>query len=141
LDVTLAQIRALVGEDCVGRAVLQDTHAQEAFRMEPFTVPTKESGMTTPSEPRAVMRQLRPTETVTVTLQSSRPTGFFFRQARYAVEQAYGPWRVSGDWWSKTLWGQEQWDLVARAQDGTLLCCCMMRDLMQNTWQMAAIYD
>src|SRR5206468_4396430 len=26
LDVTLARIKAIVGEDCVGRAVLEDTH-------------------------------------------------------------------------------------------------------------------
>ena len=31
LEVTLARIRAIVGEDCVGRAVLQDTHAPEGF--------------------------------------------------------------------------------------------------------------
>jgi protein ImuB len=141
LDITLAQIRALVGEDCVGRAVLEDTHAQGAFRMEAFAVFTKDSGMAVPSGPRAVMRQLRPLESVAVTLQDRRPTGFFFRQARYTVEQSYGPWRVSGDWWSATLWGQEQWDLVARGHNGSLLSCCMMRDLMQNVWQMAALYD
>jgi protein ImuB len=141
LDVTLARIRALVGEDCVGRAVLQDTHAREGFRMEPFTVPSGESAVTSPSETRASMRQLRPPETVTVSLQRQRPASFFFRQLRYSVEQAYGPWRTSGEWWSKTLWGHEQWDLVARAQDGSLLCCCMMRDLMHNVWQMAALYD
>jgi protein ImuB len=141
LDVTLAQIRALVGEDCVGRAVLQDTHAQESFRMEPFTVSTKDSGLSLSAEPKAVMRQLRPPESVTVALQDHRPTGFFFRQTRYTVDQSYGPWRVSGDWWSKTLWGHEQWDLVARAQDGSLLCGCIMRDLMRNAWQMAALYD
>lgn len=141
LDVTLARIRALVGEDCVGRAVLQDTHAQEGFRMEPFTVPSGESAVASPAETRAPMRQLRPPEMVTVTLQNQRPASFFFRQLRYSVEHAYGPWRTSGEWWSKTLWGHEQWDLVARAQDGSLLCCCMMRDLMHNVWQMAAFYD
>ena len=38
LDVTLARIRAIVGDECVGRAVLTDTHQQKGFRMEPFTV-------------------------------------------------------------------------------------------------------
>ena len=36
LDVTLARIRAIVGEECVGRAVLRDTHQPNEFRMEPF---------------------------------------------------------------------------------------------------------
>ena len=41
LDVTLARIRAIVGEDYVGRAVLKDTHQPDGFRMEPFTVPLR----------------------------------------------------------------------------------------------------
>ena len=87
------------------------------------------------------MRQLRPPEPALVTLQNSRPVLFFYRERRYVVEHAYGPWLSGGDWWNQTLWGLEQWDLVARAQDGMMLCCCMMRDLMRNQWQMAAHYD
>ena len=141
LDVTLARIRAVVGEDNVGCAVLRDAHAPEAFRMEPFTVPTGDSIAPPSPQPRASMRQLRPLEPASVTLQNAKPTIFFFRERRYSVEHAYGPWSVSGDWWNPTLWGFEQWDLVARALDGTMLCCCMMRDVMQNRWQMAALYD
>ncbi|MGB8479541.1 MAG: DNA polymerase Y family protein [Acidobacteriaceae bacterium] len=141
LDVTLARIRAIVGEDCVGRAVLQDTHAPEGFRMEPFTVSSGHSAGIGSPEPRASMRQLRPPELASVTLRNSQPAMFFYRERRYAVEHAYGPWLVEGDWWNQTLWGLEQWDLVARAQDGPMLCCCMMRDLMRNQWLMAALYD
>jgi protein ImuB len=141
LDVTLARIRAVVGEDCVGRAVLQDTHAAEAFRVEPFTVFTGESLVPTSPHSRTSMRQLRPLETASVTLQQSKPAYFFFREKRYNVEHAYGPWDVSGDWWNPTLWGAEQWDLVARAQDGAMLCCCIVRDALRNRWQMAGLYD
>jgi len=141
LDVTLARIRAVVGEDNVGCAVLQDTHAAEAFRVEPFTVPSGDSLVATCPEPRASVRQLRPPEGTSVTLQDGRPTVFFFRERRYKVEHAYSPWTMSGDWWNPTLWGFEQWDIVARAQDGAMLCCCIMRDVMQNRWQMAALYD
>jgi protein ImuB len=76
-----------------------------------------------------------------VTLRNTQPSVFFFREQQYTVERAYGPWWDSGDWWNSNLWGFEQWDLVARGPDGTLLCCCLMRDLMQNEWQMAALYD
>jgi protein ImuB len=141
LDVTLARIRAIVGEECVGRAVLQDTHAPEGFRMEPFTVPSGDSAEGVSSQQRASMRRLRPPETTSVTLQNHRPTMFFFRERRYMVERAYGPWLTGGDWWNQTLWGLEQWDLVARALDGSMICCCMTRDLLQNLWQMAALYD
>ena len=141
LDVTLARIRAIIGEECVGRAVLQDTHAPEGFRVEPFTVPSGDSAAIASSQTRAPMRQLRPPEATSVTLQNHRPTMFFFREGRYTVEHAYGPWLTGGDWWNQTLWGLEQWDLVARAHDGSMICCCMTRDLMQNHWQMAALYD
>jgi protein ImuB len=141
LDVTLARIRAIVGEDCVGRAVLQDTHSPESFRMEPFSVPFGDSTVIVSAHPSVSLRQLRPPETASVTLQSYRPAIFFFRGRRYKVEYAYGPWLTSGDWWNRTPWGLEQWDLVAQAQDGPALCCRMVRDLMQNLWQMAALYD
>lgn len=141
LDVTLARISAIVGDGNVGRAVLEDTHAPEGFYIEPFAIPSSNSRAVTVSEQRAAIRQLRPPEMVSVTLHSSRPSTFFFREQRYVVERAYGPWLAEGDWWSQTLWGFEQWDLVTRAQDGSLLCCCMMRDLMQGEWQIAALYD
>jgi protein ImuB len=141
LDVTLARIRAVVGEDNVGRAVLRDTHGPDAFRIEPFSVPSGDCSVTASPQPRAMMRQLRPVEPTSVTLQNNRPTSFFFRECRYQVEHAYGPWVASGEWWNQTLWSMEQWDLVARSQDGAILCCCTMHDLLQNRWQMAAFYD
>jgi protein ImuB len=141
LDVTLARISAIVGEGNVGRAVLEDTHALEGFRLEPFAVPAGSPAVAVSSQLRASLRLVRPPETTSVRLQGSRPTLFFFRKERYTVEHSYGPWLAEGDWWNQTLWGWEQWDLVARAEDGSLLCCCMMRDLLHDEWQMAALYD
>lgn len=145
LDITLARIRAIVGEECAGRAALTDTHEPDGFRLEPFSIPFRQSSphisKTLPAQPRAAMRQLRPAEVVSITLHSDRPKAFVFREHRYAVERAYGPWLAGGEWWNPTLWGWEQWDLVARAQDGAFLCCCLVRDLMQDLWQMVALYD
>jgi protein ImuB len=141
LDVTLARIRAIVGEECVGRAVLKDTHQPDCFRMEPFTVPSGSVAESTSKQPRAAMRQLRPSENMTVTLRGERPVAFFFREKRYVVEHAYGPWLVSGDWWNPTLWNLEQWDLIAHSDNGVLLCGCLVRDQKQNCWQMVALYD
>jgi protein ImuB len=141
LDVTLARVRAIVGDEHVGRAVLTDTHRPDAFRVEPFSVsPAK------PSEIlfvplRSAMRRLRPRETVFVTVQSERPREFVFRDRRYAVERAYGPWLAGGEWWSATLWGYAQWDLIARAKDGAMLCCCLANDLLRKQWQMVGLYD
>jgi protein ImuB len=141
LDVTLARVKAILGEENVGCAVLEDTHAPEPYRMGPFTVPSSEAAISASEQSRTAVRQLRPPEEISVTLRDSQPTHFWFRERHYMVEHAYGPWRLSGDWWNLTLWGMEQWDLVARAHDGATLCCSIMHDLMHKEWQMAGLYD
>lgn len=145
LDVTLARIRAIVGEENVGRAVLEDTHRPDGFRMEPFVIPSTKPVAVAPAPLRLARRRLRPAEAAVVRFESNRPSAFIFRERRYSVEQAYGPWLIDGGWWAQTLWGCEQWDLVARAENGAsgggTLCCCLARDLLREQWQMVAIYD
>jgi protein ImuB len=145
LDVTLARIRSIVGEGCAGQVVLKDTHRPEAFRVEPFAVTSSTTLDAKPGTQRVAMRQLRPAETVNVTLHNRQPASFVFRERRYTVERAYGPWSSGGDWWRPTLWSNEQWDLVARADDAadhaTWLCCCLTRDLAHELWQVEALYD
>jgi protein ImuB len=140
LDVTLARIRAMVGEECVGSPVLKDSHRPDAFQMRPFAV---RSGPATPMAHRsmAAMRQLRPAEGVNIMLRDTRPASFLFRQIRYDVERAYGPWLAGGEWWGQTRWGLQHWDVVARSPDGAMLCGCLVRDLMHDRWTMAALYD
>jgi protein ImuB len=141
LDVTLARIRGIVGDDNVGRPVLKDTYQPGEFSMESFTVPSGPSLVVPARQSRSAMRKLRPANPVPVTVQGQCPKAFFFRQKHYVVEHTYGPWLISGDWWQPSLWGFEQWDLVARAQDRTLLCCCLVRDRIEDCWQMAGLYD
>jgi protein ImuB len=146
LDVTLARIRSIVGEECVGSAVLHDTHRPDAFHMQPFQVPQAHAS-TTAAEPasdrqRLAMRQLRPAEVVAVTLHDEQPAFFYFRERRYKVERAYGPWSSAGDWWKPSLWSLEQWDVVARGQEPSAwLCCCLTHDMTLERWQIEALYD
>jgi protein ImuB len=141
LDVTLARIRSIVGEGCVGQAVLKDTHRPDAFCIEPFVVPSSTASDRKVGTKRLAMRQLRPPEIVMVNVHDRQPDSFVFREKRYTVERAYGPWSSAGDWWNPTLWSLEQWDLVARSHDSASLCCCLTRDLMQDRWQIEALYD
>lgn len=141
LDVTLARVRAIVGENNVGRVELKDTHRPDSFHLAPFSVPPVADEKNAVPPARNVLRQLRPPEHITVTVCNHKPASFSFREKSYVAEQVYGPWQSSGDWWNPGLWGFEQWDLIARTRDGELLYCCLMRDLTQNCWQMAAFYD
>lgn len=142
LDVTLARLLAVVGEDRVGRAVLEDSHRPDAFRMEPFTVPSSPA-LVKPllRQPRPAKRRLRSPENAGVVLRDERPISLTFRARRYSVERAYGPWRMDGDWWLPTLWDARQWDIVARDKDGGLLCCCLVCGSATNTWRIEALYD
>jgi len=152
LDVTLARIRALVGEECVGSPVLRDTNRPDGFRVEPFkilTAPSAHRSSSTTISSSAAMRQLRPPERVLVALRDRRPTSFVFRDCRYEVEYAYGPWLAEGDWWGRQSWALEQWDLIARSSapsgKSAMLCCCLVRDLKvqsgSDVWHVVTLYD
>jgi len=141
LDVTLARIRALVGDECVGSPVLRDTNQPDGFRVEPFRVPSAHSSSSAITSSPAAMRQLRPPERVSVALRERQPASFVFRDCRYEVEHAYGPWLAEGDWWNRQTWALEQWDLIARSSDGAILCCCLVRDLKEQSWHVVTLYD
>ncbi len=141
LDLTLARIRAVVGEENAGRAVLQDTHQPDRFRVEPFSIPAAQTGKCAAVPARPAMRWLRPMVTVSVTCQDTQPAAFVFRAARYTVARAYGPWQSSGEWWNPMHWAREEWDVIARTRDGAMLYCCLARDLIHAQWQMVALYD
>jgi protein ImuB len=141
LDVTLARIRALVGDECVGSPVLRDTNQPDGFRVEPFKVPSVHSSSPATVSSSAAMRQLRPPERASITLRDRQPASFVFRECRYEVEHAYGPWLAEGDWWNRQTWALEQWDLIGRASDGAMLCCCLVRDLKEQSWHVVTLYD
>ncbi|HEX4037424.1 MAG TPA: DNA polymerase Y family protein [Acidobacteriaceae bacterium] len=149
LDVTLARIRSLVGDNRVGSPVLEDTYRPDAFRMAPFTLPATSSPVPGPqphAHPRLARRRLRPPEPIAVTLRERRPASFVFRNQRYTVERAWGPWFFSGNWWGIQCWSIEKWDLVARSiRDGAMLSCAIARNPLRpatmNEWRAEELYD
>jgi protein ImuB len=141
LDITLARLSALVGEGNVGSPALPDQNLPGSFRVEPFALPSGDPSIGVSAISRVSLRQLRPPEPVMVRLKDAKPDGLRFRTRRYVVEHLYGPWFASGEWWNRDRYGLEQWDLAARGEDGSILCCCVMRDRVRNHWQMAALYD
>lgn len=140
LDVTLARIRSIVGEQNAGRAVLEDTHRSDAFHMAPFAVLPQQEAAVPKGRTSGAIRRLRPAEAVTVLLRQRTPASFVFRNQRYSVERAYGPWFSSGDWWGANWWSVEKWDLTARSGD-SFLCCCLARHPMKQDWRIEALYD
>ena len=141
LDVTLARIAALVGEDRVGKAVLLDRHRPDSFRMERFTVP-KSTARDKTARHVVALRRCRPPVNLSVQRDGHSLASFWFNSRLYKVQQAYGPWRQSGDWWSAEVWvTRREWDVQAAADSSNALLCLVAHDLLADRWQLEAFYD
>jgi len=140
LDVTLARLRAIVGEDRVGSPVLEDTYRPGSFRMEPFAIGTHASSREANS-PRMALRRVRPPVPIRVTQSDSKPVAFRDSENRFVVTAAYGPWRTSGCWWSGDGWDLEEWDILAERGNGATVACLLVCVRARNEWRLEAFYD
>lgn len=147
LDVTLARLSALVGEERVGRARLLDTHAPEGFCMERFSVaevPRRSLSQTSKTLLRngIALRRLRPRVPIALQRDGDPPKNFYLQGVRYSVRRVHGPWRRSGQWWAPEVWSREEWDVEADTDaDGPLLLCLFTHDLLRHEWQIEGLYD
>jgi protein ImuB len=140
LELVVARLAKMVGENNVGAAELVDTHRPGAFRMVHFaSAPNEHKAANAGTRTRArrsracettnphafaesleaprltaVFRIFRPPLHAHVELRSGSPARVFFRGMRGYVMSASGPWRTSGDWWRDDAWLQDEWDLDIR---------------------------
>jgi protein ImuB len=119
LELTLARLKSLVGEDNVGSAVLLDTHRPGAFRMGNFG---ESAPVPAQRENRLVLRAIRPARPVRVQMVSGQPVHVQAEGSgaslRGHVVSSAGPWRTSGDWWTHDPWARDEWDVAL--SDGAL---------------------
>jgi protein ImuB len=140
LDVTIARLKAIVGEDRVGSPVLEDTHRSGSFRMEGFSV-SGASGTPKASRPCMALRRMRPPVPVRVKLRAAKPTAFRNPEGNFEITAAYGPWRSASCWWSFVGWDEEEWDVLAQAGNGTMVALLLVQDRSKNEWRLEAYYD
>jgi protein ImuB len=154
LDVTLARLRAMVGEERVGSPALEDTNRADGFRMEGFANPglkIETRGTHNRSEAemgatqRMALRRVRPARSVRVTVRAAKPAVLRDQENSYEIAAAYGPWRTSGCWWALKscdgAWDCEEWDVLAAMRDGRSVACLLTRDRARNAWRLEAFYD
>jgi protein ImuB len=143
LDVTIARLKAIAGEDRVGSPVLEDSHRPGSFRMESFVVASQPTSpaYVEESRPRVALRRMRPPMPVRVQLFAFKPVAFGNREESFKVAVAYGPWRTSGCWWSTEGWDAEEWDILAETCSGSTVACLLVRNCAQNAWSLEAFYD
>ena len=140
LDVTLARLKALVGDDRVGSPVLRDSHRSGSFDIENFAIPNQ-SSLCHDTTARISLRRMRRPHPLHVQLHSHKPSSFRDGTDRYEVEAAYGPWHSSGCWWSAEKWDTEEWDIKATNNLGATVGCLILHDRLNDKWLLEAFYD
>lgn len=143
MEVTLARLRNLVGEDRVGSPELIQQHVQVPFRMARFAPGMlRQSAPSATPQNRTAVRIYRPSVPVDVDKKRGAPCRIRFLGKQYKVSQASGPWRRSGEWWSQERWGRDEWDLVLDGgEDGRHLVLRVYRDLVLGRWYVDGEYD
>ncbi|MFC5861754.1 DNA polymerase Y family protein [Acidicapsa dinghuensis] len=139
MDITLARLKALVGEDRVGSPVLLDTHRSDAFRMGSFAIHgTDAPGKPVPVGRYTALRRIRPPHAVTVRCAHSKPMSLHDGKQTYPIVLAFGPWRNSGCWWTKEDWQREEWDVLIDSEQHAYL---LANDRKLGRWFLEAVYD
>jgi protein ImuB len=131
LELTLARIRGIVGENNVGIPQLLNTHHPH-----PFQLVTAQPAVTSHQPPITsnAFRFFRPPLPATVSLDGNRPIRIHASGIQGKVLNAAGPWRSSGDWWTSTVWNRDEWDIAL--SNGSLY-----RIYSDTNWFIEGSYD
>jgi len=150
LELTLARIAGMVGEEKVGALELLDTHHPEGFRMRRFVaeVARKTPQKQSPDSAQAssaitAMRRFRPPLRANVTLDNGQPTRVACpkkKEVQGEVLWKAGPWRFSGDWWEREAWSRDEWD-IAIQNAATIALYRLVHDLLSGGWFVEGTYD
>jgi len=163
LELTLARIAGLVGENKVGSLELLDTYRREGFRMRRFVAQAEQKKSATGQKHDAdeklnspwltdtaetksaitALRLFRPPLHATVTLDDRQPALVVCgkkKDVQGNVRWKAGPWHISGDWWEREAWAREEWDIALQNENGVALYR-LVHDLLGGAWFVEGTYD
>jgi protein ImuB len=145
LELMLARIASVVGENNVGSPELLDCHRPDAFRMQRFLAPAQAGSEQQETEdPRIGFRVIRPRVSARVEFQGGQPVHIWFQGKSGRVVHASGPWRCSGEWWQERGWQEDAWDLEVRVAGEASVSSeayCIVFDSLQKEWFVRGSYD
>jgi protein ImuB len=144
LEITIARIRALVGEtdlhgrERVGFPALLDSHRPDHFQVIP---PNAKHGNTEPSA-KLSLRRFRPVIPARVEVSADQaPVWIGFLRKKARITQTSGPWKSAGEWWDAAgHWIREEWD-VNLILDGHAALYRIFRNLATRSWFVEGMYD
>ena len=111
LELTLARIRGLVGEENVGIPELLDTHHPHPFRLEQKYPSATIADHPAPTA-QVAFRYFRPAIAAEVEMFEEQPARILASGIAGKIAVAAGPWRTSGDWWTNMAWDRDEWDVA-----------------------------
>lgn len=157
LELTLARIAGMVGENKVGAIELLDTHHPDGFRMRRFgsagvaraPTPAKVSSANEREEqsPLTALRRFRPPLRANVTLENGQPARVLCRKKEVTGNVLWkaGPWRSSGDWWDREPWSRDEWDIALQndmEKNGQSIALYrLVHELLGGGWFVEGTYD
>jgi protein ImuB len=163
LELTLAKIAGIVGDDKVGSLEVLDTYRPQGFRMQRFAPETfspqrhrdtkknnshfliQKNFSASPClcDLVTALRIFRPPVDVTVTMQDGKPVSIHCPQKKETqgdILWAAGPWRSSGDWWEHEGWARDEWDIAVQGEADIALYR-LVRDRLGGRWILEGTYD
>jgi protein ImuB len=153
LELTLARLAKLVGEENIGSPTLLDSHRPDAFSLKRFTLATdlrkrrKKTDEQTPAGNRQCLgfRTFRPPLRAVVQADQGWPTQVSAwgkqRSVYGKVVSVAGPWRTTGDWWREDRWARDEWDVTVETNSKTNALYRIYRELKSGNWFVEGNYD
>jgi len=149
LELTLARLAKLVGEQNVGSPVLLDTHRPDAFNLKRFVLDGKHSKREFQNSNSVLgFRMFRPPLRAVVQVDHGLPAQISAwnkqRSVYGKVVNVAGPWRTTGDWWRKDSWARDEWDVaVETGKPGSEQQSVyrIYRELSSGAWFVEGNYD
>jgi protein ImuB len=151
LELTLARLAKLVGEENLGSPALLDTHRPDAFTMNKFVLPAKINNRQLEVSNRQCLglRMFRPPLRAVVETEQGLPAQISAwgkqRSVYGKVVQLAGPWRTTGNWWREDRWARDEWDVAVTPSNKTSseppVLYRIYRQLDNEMWFVEGNYD
>jgi protein ImuB len=147
LELTLARLAKLVGEQNIGSPVLLDTHRPDAFSVKRFELRNSKFEIRN-SKSVFGFRMFRPPLRAVVQVDRGLPaqiSAWDKQRSIYGkVVEVAGPWRTTGDWWRDDRWARDEWDVaIASGKPGSEQQAIyrIYRELNNGAWFVEGNYD
>ena len=138
LELLLARLRSIAGEDNVGSPQLKNSYGEDAFTVVPFRPSLRPAEEREPLPSRLAVRMFRPPQPVRVTCWDGQPRSMFWQGSRFVLASCAGPWHSSGSWWDAQAWDHDLWDVITVEP---LQALRLRQDHASKIWFVVGLYD